>query len=79
VEDNEITDNPTDGVLAFEYPNPFQSTTPNPGGGLTFVEYLLELQGESENRPMVEPVPAPPAQPTMPNPCEGVPANPLCP
>jgi hypothetical protein len=159
VEHNEITDNPSDGVLAFEYPNPFQSeeqeqadhvrtidfqnagnrvtdntfsgngsldraytgdvafegglfgtrtstnnclsgnsftsatypaniedewgcqnkTTPNPGGGLSFVDYLLELQAESEDRPMIEPVPPPPAQPTMADPCENVPANPLCP
>jgi hypothetical protein len=151
IEHNEITDNPSDGVLAFEYPNPFpptaqtiffqnagneiadntlsgngrrggafagdvaleggifgrastndclsgnsfadathpaniertwgcqNKTTPNPGGGLRFVLYLLALQSESENRPAIEPVPAPPAQPTMPDPCEDVPVNPLCP
>ncbi|HTU80462.1 MAG TPA: hypothetical protein VMF09_17065 [Solirubrobacteraceae bacterium] len=150
IEHNEITDNPSDGVLAFEYPNPYppeaitiafqnagnevsdntfsgngsldreftgdvafeggffgdkstddclsgnsfadatfpadiegewgcqNKTTPNPGGGLPFVEYLLELQYESEHRPAIEPVEAPPAQPTMPDPCENVPANPLC-
>ncbi|HEY1833010.1 MAG TPA: hypothetical protein VGG08_01130 [Solirubrobacteraceae bacterium] len=153
---NEIKRNPTDGVLAFEYPNPFEAnlnfppgtvfaqnagnrvegnefgengfiggkefvgdiafqgglfgqqrstnncvsdnvtpdpnypaeinvvlgcqneTTPNPGGGVPFLFYLLELQEESENRPPAEPVGPPPAQETMPNPCEGVPANPLC-
>jgi Right handed beta helix region len=155
VEHNTITGNPSDGVLAFEYPNPYQEpkqeeedhvatidfqnagnkvvdntfsdngylggayagdvafeggvfgtqtstnncisdntyedatypadiegtwgcqnkTTPNPGGGLPFVIYLLELQAESENRPSIEPVPAPPAQPTMPEPCAGVPAG----
>jgi Right handed beta helix region len=152
VEHNIITDNPSDGVLTFEYPNPYppeadtidfqnagnkiadntfsgngylggafagdvameggnfgsfkstnncvsgnsfadatfpldiegtwgcqNKTTPNPGGGFGFIEYLLELQGESENRPSIEPVAAPPAQPTMPDPCEGVPTNPLCP
>ncbi len=160
VEHNTITDNPSDGVLAFEYPNPYQSaqeemesgvhtidfqnagnkvadntfsgngyldiapytgdvafeggtfgtytstnncisgnsmpdgsypasiegtwgcqnkTTPNAGGGFGFVEYLLGLQAESENRPAIEPVGPPPAQPTMPDPCENVPANPLCP
>jgi hypothetical protein len=151
VEHNIITKNPSDGVLAFEYPNPYppeadtiyfrnsgnkvsdntfaengslggefagdvafeggvfgpgstnnclsgnsfadatypasiegtwgcqNKTTPEPGGGLPFLEYLLTLQFESENRPTIEPVGAPPAQPTMPNPCENVPTNPLCP
>jgi hypothetical protein len=159
--DNEIKGNPTNGVLAFEYPNPFEpnekfefppgtviaqnagnrvegnvfehngyitnkpaeflgdvafeggvfgtktstdncvsgntmpdntyppaiegtwgcqnATTPNPPGGFAFLPYILELQEESENRPPPEPVPAPPPQETMPDPCEGVPANPLCP
>jgi hypothetical protein len=152
VEHNIITDNPSDGVLAFEYPNPYppeadtvyfqnagnkvadntfsgngyldgafsgdvafeggifgtytstnncltgnsfadatypadiegewgcqNKTTPNPGGGFPFLEYLLTLQAESEHRPTIEPVGPPPAQPTMPDPCEGVPTNPLCP
>ena len=151
VEHNEITNNPSDGVLAFEYPNPYppeadtiyfqnagneikdntfsgngylggsfsgdvafeggifgsqstnncltgnsfadatypeniegtwgcqNTTTPNAGGGLPFLEYLLALQAESEGRPAIEPVGAPPAQPTMPDPCEDVPTNPLCP
>jgi hypothetical protein len=152
VEHNIITDNPSDGVLAFEYPNPYppeadtvyfqnagnkiadntfsgngylggafsgdvafeggifgsytstnncltgnsfadatypadiegewgcqNKTTPNPGGGFPFLEYLLTLQAESENRPTIEAVGPPPAQPTMPNPCENVPTNPLCP
>jgi hypothetical protein len=57
-------------------------TTPSPGGGLPAVEYLVGLQLEADAiREAVPPVgqPAPPPQPTMPNPCEGVPANPLCP
>ncbi len=50
-------------------------TTPNPGvGPLT---YILALQAASQNRTSV-PQPAPPAQPSMPNPCKGVPKNPLC-
>jgi hypothetical protein len=54
-------------------------TTPSPAElGFAGVEYLLELQEMSFNRTPV-PQPAPPAQETMPNPCEGVPANPLCP
>ena len=53
--------------------------TPNPGGSIPFVEYLLALQEESLSRSKVEPVPAPPAQETMPEPCEHVPVNPLCP
>jgi hypothetical protein len=152
IENNQITNNPKDGVLAFEYPNPFppeadtiffqnsgnkgsgntfssdgylggefagdvaleggifgsgkstnnclsgntfadatypasiegqwgcqNKTTPNGIASIGFLDYLLELQAESENRPVIEPVGPPPAQPTMPNPCEGVPANPLCP
>jgi len=151
VEGNLIKNNPTDGVLAFEYPNPFppteqtiyfqlagnkvnnntfigngsaggayagdimfagglfgekkstnncasgnsltaatypsnlegtwgcqNKTTPNPLLGLGAVEYLIELQTVSQERTPT-PQPAPPAQPTMPNPCEGVPTNPLCP
>ncbi len=155
VEENEITNNPSDGVLAFEYPNPFPAqvgvtiffqnsgqqgreqhllrerhdgsrsrssketvafeggtfgpeksvnncltgntfagntfpkniegewgcqnkTTPNPGGGSQFIEYLLFLQGQSEGRTQVA-QPAPPVQETMPNPCREVPQNPLCP
>ncbi len=161
VEHNTISGNPSDGVLAFEYPNPFQSakeeeedhvktidfqnagnkvvdntfsgngylggefagdvafeggvfgtktstnncisgnsmpdgsypanievgwsceksTTPNPGGGIEFVGYLLALQAESEDRPEIEAVGPPPAQPTESTEevCAGVPANPLCP
>ncbi len=148
VEKNTITKNPSDGVLAFEYPNPFppneetvyfqnsgnkiagntfaengsldrppftgdvafeggqfgsktstndcltgntmpdgsfpaeienewgcqNKTTPNPGSDeLKFIDYLLELQEESEGRSMVEAGTPPPPQETMPNPCEGVP------
>ena len=58
------------------------TTTPNPGGGLGAVEYISTLQGEAAliragNPPVGQP--APPAQPTMPKPCTGVPKNPLCP
>jgi hypothetical protein len=52
------------------------STTPNPGEPES-IAYILELQAESEARSPV-PQPAPPPQPTMPNPCQGVPYNPLC-
>ena len=54
------------------------ATTPNPNNGFGAVEYLLQLQGESEAREAVG-QPVPPPQPTMPNPCQGVPKNPLCP
>jgi hypothetical protein len=152
VEGNIIKNNPTDGVLGFEYPNPFppgpetiyfqfagnkisnntfagngyaggkfagdvamsgglfgtktstmnclsgnsfadavypekiektwgcqHKTTPNPELGEAGIIYLLELQAVSESRtPTAQPVP--PAQPTMPNPCERVPVkNALCP
>jgi hypothetical protein len=58
------------------------STTPSPGGGLPAVEYLVGLQLEADAiREAQPPVgqPAPPAQPTMPNPCAGVPKNAICP
>ncbi len=51
------------------------STTPNPGGAA--LGYVLGLQTASQNRTSV-PQPAPPAQPSMPHPCRGVPKNPLC-
>lgn len=58
-------------------------TTPNPGGGLPAAEYLLTLEEESRfiRENLIPPVgqPVPPEQPTMPNPCVGVPRNPLCP
>jgi hypothetical protein len=152
VEGNTIKNNPTDGVMAFEYPNPFpisektiffqlagnkianntfsgngylggtyegdvfmqggifgtqtstnnclsgnsfsaptwpekieetwgcqNTTTPNPNQGFGAIEYLIESQAISEARESV-PQPDPPAQETMPDPCEGVPvANPVCP
>ena len=54
------------------------NTTPNPGGGLAAYEYI-QAAGE-EAALLRKPVgqPAPPPQPTMPNPCQGVPKNPLC-
>ena len=54
------------------------ATTPAPNNGFGAVEYLLQLQAESEGRESVA-QPDPPAQPTMPEPCKGVPSNPLCP
>jgi hypothetical protein len=52
------------------------TTTPNPGGdGLGLV---LAMQMASQMRTSVA-QPAPSPQPTMPDPCMGVPANPLCP
>jgi hypothetical protein len=50
-------------------------TTPNPGSAA--LSFVLALQTASQARKSV-PQPAPPAQPTMPNPCSGVPSNPLC-
>ncbi len=54
------------------------STTPNSSIGLEGVFYLLHLQELSTERTPVA-QPEPPAQPTMPNPCTGVPSDPLCP
>jgi hypothetical protein len=163
VEGNTITGNPTDGVLGFEYPNPFpveegvtiffqlagnkianntfadngfaggafagdvmlqgglfptpelaQSTnncvsgnafsdatfpaniegtntettpgwgcqnklTPNPNNGFAAVAYLLELAAISEEGRTPEGQPPAPAQPTMPDPCAGVPKTTVCP
>jgi pectin methylesterase-like acyl-CoA thioesterase len=53
-------------------------TTPNPGGGLEAYERIGELQAEAKLKRTPVGQPAPPAQSTMPNPCEGVPKNPLC-
>jgi hypothetical protein len=51
------------------------STTPNPGGAA--LAFILQKQAESQARTSVaQPVPGP--QPSMPNPCKGVPKNPLC-
>ena len=57
------------------------ATTPQPGGGEEAIGYLTRLPTEAaEIRAAKPPVgqPAPPPQPTMPNPCKGVPRNPLC-
>jgi hypothetical protein len=51
------------------------ATTPNPGGSA--LGFILQKQAESQARTSV-PQPVPPSQPTMPNPCKGVPKNPLC-
>ena len=58
-----------------------RASTPNPGGGAAGVFYLIGLIEEAavikaEHPPV--PQPAPPAQTTMPNPCRGVPRDPLC-
>jgi hypothetical protein len=57
------------------------NTTPNPGGGEAGAGYILTLLGEEKalRNPTPQPKPLAEATPTMPNPCEGVPKNPLCP
>ena len=50
-------------------------TTPNPG--FESFEYILGLSAESAARTQ-EGQPAPAPQPTMPQPCAGVPKNALC-
>ena len=50
-------------------------TTPSPGGEA--FEYILGLSAQAQARTQ-EGQPAPPAQPTMPSPCAGVPKNLLC-
>jgi hypothetical protein len=53
------------------------NTTPNPGGVLEGVYQYIE-QAQKEAAELRKPVgqPVPPLQPTMPNPCAGVPQNP---
>jgi hypothetical protein len=50
-------------------------TTPNPGGEP--FSYILALSAQAQARAQ-QGQPAPPEQPTMPKPCNGVPKNPLC-
>ena len=56
------------------------ATTPNPdlATSQALVGTIVTLQGESQARHS-RGQPAPPPQPTMPNPCRGAPKNPLCP
>ncbi len=53
--------------------------TPNPGGAPAVYEYILAAAEEAAVVRKPTPQPAPPPQPTMPNPCQGAPKNPLCP
>jgi hypothetical protein len=54
-------------------------TTPNPGGAPGIYEYIAQVEAETpaERKPVGQP--APPPQPTMPNPCRGLASNALCP
>jgi hypothetical protein len=54
-------------------------TTPNPGGAPAVYQYIGEAAEEAAIVRKPTPQPAPPAQKTMPNPCQGAPKNPLCP
>jgi hypothetical protein len=55
------------------------TTTPPPNNGLAAIGYLVILSEQSAllRKPVGQPVPPP--QETMPEPCKGVPSNPLCP
>jgi hypothetical protein len=53
--------------------------TPPPNEGIAALEYIQTLSEESALLRHAVGQPAPPAQETMPQPCEGVPSNPLCP
>jgi hypothetical protein len=55
------------------------ATTPNPDASASgqVLGQILTIMGQSESRKQ-RGQPAPPPQPTMPNPCRGVPRNPLC-
>src|SRR5262249_57963987 len=52
-------------------------TTPNPGAGAPELLFILQKQTESQARTSV-PHTIPPPQPSMVDPCKGVPKNPLC-
>jgi hypothetical protein len=54
------------------------SHTPSPGGGFEAVEYLVTLPQEAPSPEERTGQEAPGPQPTMPNPCKGVPTNALC-
>jgi len=54
------------------------ATTPPPNNGPNSINYLVALQTQGEERVSV-PQEAPGPQETMPEPCYGVPTNPLCP
>ena len=54
------------------------TTTPPPLNAL-LLQYVIELSEENAALHKGTAQPAPGPQPTMPEPCEGVPANPLCP
>jgi hypothetical protein len=53
------------------------TTTPNPNGGEEAIGWVVQLSEESKAVPG-EPQAAPEPQETMPDPCEGVPKNPVC-
>jgi hypothetical protein len=55
------------------------STTPPPNNGEAGLEYVEVLSGENAALHEGQNQPAPGLQETMPEPCEEVPANPLCP
>jgi hypothetical protein len=55
------------------------TTTPPPNNGLAAIGYLVILSEESVLLRKAVGQPAPPPQETMPEPCEAVPSNPLCP
>ncbi len=54
-----------------------QTPNPDPAAAGQLLGIVIKLQGESLAR-KAKGQPAPPAQPTMPNPCAGAPKNPLC-
>jgi hypothetical protein len=56
-----------------------QNTTTPPPGDPPALEYVEQLSEESVIFRHAQPQPAPGPQETMPHPCEGVPADPLCP
>jgi hypothetical protein len=53
-------------------------TTPDPGPASFFYIVGLSLEAQAEHKAMEKGQPAPAAQPTLPNPCGGVPKNALC-
>ena len=84
--DNDCAAGNTDGAGLTTFPADLEgtwgcqnSTTPPPENGIEGILYVQTLSEESayDRKGVGQPDPGP--QPTMPEPCQGVPANPLCP
>ncbi|MHB8532164.1 MAG: DUF1565 domain-containing protein [Solirubrobacteraceae bacterium] len=85
-DNNCVSGNTREGGPITSFPAEIEGTwgcanakTPPPANGEAGILYVVTLSEEAAalRKPMPQPVPGP--QETMPEPCEGVPTNPLCP